>query len=236
MEPMDIDEREADPATLAFARLEGEMALMRRAVEHLAAEKAEIVIPDYSKTLGEMAKRLAAVAQGFNTIADQPAMRLAPEVLAARIEAAAQSARRTDQTALAEARERFDHGLQSMREIAGTAHAAREQRRRLVWAAGGGLLAGCLLWSFLPGAITRAMPDSWLLPERIATRMLGATSPWDAGIQLMQAGSPQAWTALVQAADMQRGNRETIDQCRKAAGKAGKPVRCPIEIEPPPRS
>ena len=118
---------------------------------------------------------------------------------------------------------------------AGTAHAAREQRRRLMWA-GSGLLASCLLWSFLRGAIARAMPDSLLLPERVATRMLGATSPWDAGIQLMQAGSPQAWTELVQAADMQHRNRETIDQCRKAAGKAAKPVRCPIEIEPPPRS
>ena len=227
---------EADPATQAFARLEGEMALVRRAVEHLAAEKADIVIPDYSKTLGEMTNRLAAVAQGFNTIADRPAMQFTPEGLAARIEAAAQGARRADQAVLAEARERFDHGLQSMREIAGTAHAAREQRRRLVWAAGGGLLAGCLLWSFLPGAITRAMPSSWLLPERIATRMLGATSPWEAGIRLMRADSPQAWAALVQAAEMQRSNRRAIDHCRKAAGKAAKPVRCPIEIEPPPRS
>ena len=33
-----------DPAAEAFARLEGEMALMRRAVQHLAAERAEIVL------------------------------------------------------------------------------------------------------------------------------------------------------------------------------------------------
>ena len=35
-----------DPAAEAFARLEGELALMRRAVQHLAAERADIVIPD----------------------------------------------------------------------------------------------------------------------------------------------------------------------------------------------
>ena len=32
---------EADPAAAAFSRLEREMALMRRAVEHLAAEKVD---------------------------------------------------------------------------------------------------------------------------------------------------------------------------------------------------
>lgn len=240
MEQTDTNGRElageADPATQAFARLEGEMALVRRAVEHLAAEKAEIVIPDYSRTLGEMTKRLGAVAQGLKTIAEKPAMQLTPEGLAARIEAAAQGARRADQTALAEAREGFDHGSRTIREIAGIAHAAREQHRRFVWASGGGLLAGILLWSLLPGAIARAMPGNWLLPERIATRMLGESSSWEAGTRLMQAGSPQAWAALVQAADVQRDNRKAIDQCRNAADQAAKSVRCPIEIRPAPRS
>ncbi|MCZ4341445.1 DUF6118 family protein [Sphingomonadaceae bacterium G21617-S1] len=236
MESTDIDDREptgeADPATQAFARLEGEMALVRRAVEHLAAEKAEIVVPDYSRTLGEMAKRLGAVLAGLDAVAEKPALQLTPEGLVARIEAAAQGARRADHTALAEARERFDLGSQAMREIAGKAHSSREQRRRLIWAADGGLLAGILLWSFLPGTIARAMPDSWLLPERIATRVLGAPSPWEAGTRLMSTGSPRAWSDLVQAADMQRDNREAIDLCHNAAGKAAKPVRCSIQIKP----
>ena len=45
-----------DPAAAAFTRLEGEVALVRRAVQQLAAEKAEIHIPDYSTTLGELSK------------------------------------------------------------------------------------------------------------------------------------------------------------------------------------
>lgn len=226
---------EVDPATEAFARLEGEMALMRRAVEHLAAEKGDIRIPDYTATLGEMAQRLGAIAQGMNSIANKPAMHLTPEGLAARIDTAAQDARRTDHDQLAEARKRFDQGAQDMRGMVGRAHAIAEQRRRLAWMGGGGLLTGILLWCFLPGTIARSMPESWRWPERMATRMLGERSPWDAGVRLMRAGNPEAWSVLVQAADMQHDNRETIADCRKVADRAGKRVRCTLEVKSPTR-
>ena len=75
------DEPDPDPATRAFTRLEGEMAMMRRAVEHLATEKSEIDIPDYSKTLGEMANRLVSIER-------QPAMQMTPEDFEARMTAA----------------------------------------------------------------------------------------------------------------------------------------------------
>lgn len=74
-------EAASDPAAEAFARLEGELALMRRAVQHLAAERADIVIPDYGTTLTDMAKRLGAISRGINTIADHPAMQLTPDSL-----------------------------------------------------------------------------------------------------------------------------------------------------------
>jgi hypothetical protein len=56
-----VPEAAGDPAAEAFARLEGELALMRRAVQHLAAERADIVIPDYGATLTDMAKRMGAI-------------------------------------------------------------------------------------------------------------------------------------------------------------------------------
>lgn len=68
-----------DPAAAAFTRLEGEIALMRRAVENLASEKANIDIPDYSDTLGEMAESLAAVADTLDTISAKPAMAMTPK-------------------------------------------------------------------------------------------------------------------------------------------------------------
>jgi hypothetical protein len=36
---------------------------MRRAVQHLAAERADIVIPDYGTTLTDMAKRMGAITR-----------------------------------------------------------------------------------------------------------------------------------------------------------------------------
>lgn len=223
---------EPDPATAAFARLADKVELLEAAITGLAVKRE--AVPDYSATLGEMAKRLGTVSQGLGVIADRPAMQLTPEGLAARIDIAAQAARRSDQATLADARERFDQGSRTMREITGTAQSVREQRRRLLRAAGGGLFAGILLWSLLPGAIARATPDDWRWPERIATRMLDAPTRWEAGIRLMRTAHPQAWQALIEAAETQRDNREAIGECRAEAVKARKAARCTILIEPTP--
>ena len=58
-----------DPAAAAFSRLEGEIALMRRAVENLTTEKANIEIPDYNPTLGEMAQHLDTATKTLAAIA-----------------------------------------------------------------------------------------------------------------------------------------------------------------------
>jgi hypothetical protein len=221
-----------DPAAEAFARLEGELALMRRAVQHLAAERADIVIPDYGTTLTDMAKRLGAISRGINAIAEHPAMQLTPDSLGARIEAVAESARRSDHDRIRQARTELDHATQDLRAITAQARTAGEQRQQLFQVAGGCVFAGIVLWSFLPGTIARTMPESWHWPERIATRMVGASSLWDAGARMMQAGDPQAWSALLHAADTQRDNREAIEACRKSAATSRQPVRCTVRIRP----
>lgn len=223
-------EAASDPAAEAFARLEGELALMRRAVQHLAAERADIVIPDYGTTLMDMAKRLGAISRGITTIADHPAMQLTPDSLGARIEAVAESARRSDHDRIRQARTDLNHAAQDMRAVTAQARTAGEQRQQLFQVAAGCVLAGIFLWSFLPGTIARAMPESWHWPERIATRMVGASSLWDAGARQMQAGDPQAWNALLHAADIQRDNREAIEACRKSASASRQPVRCTVRI------
>lgn len=220
----------SDPAAEAFARLEGELALMRRAVQHLAAERADIVIPDYGTTLTDMAKRLGAISRGINTIADHPAMQLTPDSLGTRIEAVAESARRSDHDRIRQARADMDHATRDLRSLTAQARTAGEQRQQLFQVAGGCVLAGIFLWSFLPGTIARTMPESWHWPERIATRMVGAPSIWDAGARMMQAGDPQAWNALLHAADIQRENREAIEACRKSATTSRQPVRCTVRI------
>lgn len=223
-------EAAGDPAAEAFARLECELALMRRAVQHLAAERADIVIPDYGTTLTDMAKRLGAISRGINTIADHPAMQLTPDSLGTRIEAVAEWARRSDHDRIRQARADMDHATRDLRSLTAQARTAGEQRQQLFQVAAGSVLAGIFLWSFLPGTIARAMPDSWNWPERIATRMVGASSLWDAGARMMQAGDPQAWSALLHAADIQRDNREAIEACRKSASASRKSVRCTVRI------
>src|SRR3546814_5190382 len=80
-------------------------------------------------------------------------------------------------------------------------------------------LLGILLYALLAGLIARAMPDSWQLPERMATRALAEPTLWDAGTHLMQRASPASWEGIVAAANLARDNRETIEACGAAAAK-----------------
>lgn len=92
------------------------------------------------------------------------------------------------------------------------------------------LATGILLWSILPGSIARAMPESWHWPERMAEKVLGESSQWDAGSRMMQSADPLAWHVLVAVADMQRDNRDKIEDCRKRANSSGKNVSCTLQI------
>lgn len=227
-----VPEVGGDPAAEAFARLQGELALMRRAVEHLSAERADIVIPDYGATLTDMVKRMGAISESLKGMAGHPAMQMTPDSIGNRIAAAAEAARRSDQDRISQARSDLNHAAQEMRSVTAHARTAAEQRQQLYHVAGGALLAGILLWTFLPGSVARAMPESWHWPERMAARLVGAISRWDAGARMMQSDSAEAWNALVQAADIQRDNRDAIDACRKTAATSQQPVRCSVKIRP----
>jgi hypothetical protein len=105
-----------------------------------------------------------------------------------------------------------------------------EQRKRLVWASSASVLAGCLWWLFLPGLVARRLPEGWHMPECMARHMVGEPTLWEAGARIMRADSPEAWQAIADAAEIRRDNREAIDICRQAAGKANHPVRCVIML------
>ena len=221
---------ESDPAAEAFARLEGELALMRRAVQHLAAERADIVVPDYGPTLTEMTKRLEEMVENLDCIEEHPAMQLSPDSFGRRIEAAADAARRGDQARINDAYNELRQAAQDMRGVTSQARASADQRRTVFQAVGGGVIVGILLWSFLPGTIARSVPESWHWPERMAAGMVGESSRWNAGTRLMQSESPQALNALERAADLLRDNREAIEVCQKSAANAKQPVRCTFRI------
>jgi len=221
-----------DPATAAFTRLESEVALVRRAVQQLAAEKSEIRIPDYTDTLGELSKHLGAAERTLSAIVAKPAMEMTPEEMARQIDRAARQARDATESEMQRAQVRFDNAAYELRGTISTLRATNEQRRHIIWAAGGGILAGCLLWSILPGAFARALPERWQLPERLAAHIVGAPTIWEGGVRLMQIGSPEAYRAISAAAVMRHDNKQKIAECELAAAKGNRPVRCAIKIEP----
>lgn len=226
-QPTDAD---IDPAAAAFTRLEEEMALMRRAVQQLAAERADIVIPDYGPTLKEMAKQLGAVGGYLKGMTAHPAMQLTPETIADRIAVAAQSARRADQDQIVQSRTELQQATRELRAITAGARAFAHQRAIVMRTAIASVLVGALIWSFLPGAIARALPDSWQLPERLAARMVGAPTVTEAGIRLIRSQDPQGWKAMQSGARLEVQNRQTLSSCKAKAEKSGAPVRCSVIV------
>jgi hypothetical protein len=223
-------DQDIDPAAAAFTRLEEEMALMRRAVQQLAAERADIVIPDYDPTLKEMAKQLGAVGGYLKGMAAHPAMQLTPETVADRIAVAAQSARRSDQDQIVHSRTELQHATRELRAITNTVRTSADQRAIVIRVGLASALVGALVWSFLPGAVARALPDSWHLPERMATRMLDAPSATEAGIRLIRSQNPGEWQAMQFGAQLEAKNREALSACKTKSEKTGAAVRCSVLV------
>jgi hypothetical protein len=219
---------EADPAAHAFARLAEKVDLLEAAIAGLAAKRE--TVPDYSETLGEIAALLQKMREAINTLARRPAMTLTLDTMAEQIAAAGKAARAADSAAIAQARDRIDKAAARMEYLESTVATARKQRRRLVWTAGGGLLAGMLLWSILPGVTLRAMPQSWHMPENMARHIIGEPTLWEAGTRLMQADSPQAWNAITEAVELARDNRGIIQKCRETTKNTHQPTRCTISV------
>jgi Family of unknown function (DUF6118) len=227
--PQPPDE-DIDPAAAAFTRLEEEMALMRRAVQQLAAERADIVIPDYDPTLKEMAKHLGTVGRYMKDLTAHPAMQLTPETVADRIGVAAQSARRADQDQIVQSRTELQHATRELRAIANTVRTSADQRAIVMQAAIASVMAGALLWSFLPGAVARALPNSWQLPERMAARLVDAPTVTEAGIRLIRSQNPEGWQAMQFGALLESQNRDALSACKAKAEKAGAPIPCSIMV------
>ncbi len=236
--PSNAPEPGPETAAEAFARLDdrvagldGRIALMVRAVEHMAAERLSIEIPDYNPTLEKTNAYLAAIHKRLKAIEDAPALDMTPEDMGARIASAAQQARKNDRTSIQKVQQSQAAVVQELRQIINKARTREQQRKYLWWGIGGGLFAGCLLWSILPGVILRILPQSWHMPENMARHIVGEATLWDAGSRLMRAGSPEAWDAIVETAEIRRANRDAIETCRKRSDKTKKPVRCTIQVD-----
>ena len=223
---------ESDPATEAFARLEGEMAMVRHTVQNMARERADIVIPDYTATLAQMADHLAQVSKTLSTIGNKPAIELTPEDIAVQIKRASLDILRDSSDLFRQGRKDLDLVTDRLAAIVGRVRAEAEQKRQTWRFAGMGLAAGILLWSILPGTIARAMPESWHWPERMARKAVGEPTIVEAGIRLIRSQNPAAWEELATAQRILSANRETIGQCIERARNLQRRVNCTIQVSP----
>lgn len=211
-------------------RLDGRMAVMARALEHIAIEKQSIEFPDYGPTLAKMNGYLATLTGQTKAIMDAPAMQLTPESMAERIDVAADAARATDKATIKKSLELHHQVHADQLRAVGVIRTKQKQRWHMLYCGGGAALAVSLLWLIYPGWAACIGPQSWLWPERVAQRTLGEPTRWDAGIRLMRGGNPDGWQAIVDAADLARENRDSISACQKAAAKARKPVSCTVRV------
>ena len=237
---MDDDIQEGGDPAEAFDRLraviEGqdrELALLRRAVEGLAAERAAIDMADYSETLGHLQQGVDGATGQLDHIgkmlAAAPVMAMTPEQMAQRIAAAGSAARREDQAALAKAGEDKARVMAELRAIAGSAWTRADQRNRQLWFGLGGVAIGILAWAILAGAVARAVPESWHWPEKMAARSLRMPM-WEGGQRMMHAASPDAFATILAGDRIITANREVLEACRKRANKTRDEIRCAIQL------
>lgn len=224
------DDHELDAAAEAFEGVRGELALMRRAVERLAAERAEVPeIPDYSETLGKMAKALNATMKDVGVLSKATEDNVAPRYVADRIVAAGGHARDEDRRMIATVSEKMDKATTALHGIGSYARRANEQRRALWQVGAGALLGGALLWAVMPGIVARELPKKWQVPEWMASRTL-RLHKWEAGQHLMQAAAPDAFANIAAGNRIVTANQKTLEACRKRANKAHEAVRCTVDV------
>ena len=223
-------EAEQDDPVAAFEQLRGEVALLRRAVEGLTAAREAIDIPDYEPTLARTEKVLGLLVQQTDAMRRSPAMAITPETMGSRLNASVVQAVSAARGEVQASKSALDGAALDLRRLAASVRSANEQKRWLWLVAGGGLFLGLLLYAMLAGPIARVMPESWHWPERMAVRLLGTGTVWEAGRHLMISASPQSWNEIAAAVTLFDDNRRAIEKCRDAAAKGEKTVRCTIKV------
>jgi len=152
-----VPEPNIDPAALAFEELRQEVALTRRAVAGLAAERAAIEIPDYSETLGKITQSSAATAKFLRALAERAILHATVQDWANAIEQATTPARQADRDALIRFHSQLHQVADDMAESLRKARTADNQRQWLLWTFGGALLAGMLLGVFAIAPFVRVL-------------------------------------------------------------------------------
>jgi hypothetical protein len=210
---------EADGAERAFAALRAEVAAQHRVLERMAAALAapdRQEMPDYSPTLGAIAKELKAVTARLGALEKMPALAVTPGHQAAALRLEIDKAGEEVRRGLGHSRAELAGAVSALRELIGAVRERRDQQQWL-WTVGGiGVMLGVLLWFLLPLVLPWGAGD-WLdaLP-------IGG-GPLQAGATLMQRADPATWERMVRLYRACPPNRAT-ELCEAAmAARTARP-------------
>jgi hypothetical protein len=230
------EEQGGDAAAEAFEELRAEVTLLRRAVERLAAERAEVPQPkDYDETLGRIAKAINKLAERMDVLAERPGISITPEGIARQIATAGSTTRADDQRTIAEARGALERTTAQLAGVVASARHGDQQNRWLTWFGIGGAALGMVIWAAFAGIVARAAPERWLWPERMAARTLRLDT-WESARRMAAISRPKQWNAMIRGGIIEQNNRETIERCRKVAVRERDTVPCTVRIAPEARS
>lgn len=227
-------DHEVDAATQAFDALGKEITELRQAIDALAPTIREGRAPDYSPTLGAIAKTLHAATLRIDAIAKHTGANLAPEIARREIARVYNEALRPARLELARSTREVLDAVHVVNGTVAKVRTGRAQRAWLMRVGAIGLVAGLVAFPLLVHPLARLFPASWSVPETIATSALGRQG-WDAGALLMQADSPAGWQRLTEADAVMRTGGEELRACQDAAVKTAKDQRCTILVKPPVR-
>lgn len=191
-------EIEAEPpadAAAAFEALRREVALLNVAIAGLAAER--VSAPDYSETLGEIAKGVSVVVGRVGKVLMSPALNVSPGEMARQIAAAGDEARRQDRSALQMAQKSLQRAAGDLRGWIDAARLASLQNLRLLQVGAVGVVFGCAVGVLTPAAITSVAPEAWAWPEKRAARIL-RRDLWSAGERMLSVADQRRWQTMTQ--------------------------------------
>lgn len=209
------------------AGLGREMMTIRKGVEAAFEEFEKFQQPtDYGPDLGRIVQQLAQVGERLQGVEQSPILRNGPQHYAAALERSGEGLVRTAAQQFQNESRDFQRAA---RELADHVASARDRRRQDWWLVGvgcAGIALGVLVTLFLP----RVLPGS--VDMAVAATVMNADR-WNAGISLMQSGSPGGWRGLVDASNLVRANQEALTVCAETAAKAKKDQRCAITVAVP---
>ncbi len=227
-----IEEEGLDDATRAFEGLRAEFTVLRRAVEAIEPVLRENQAPDYSPTLGALAKDLDAIASRIEAIETHTGATVPAEVARREIARVYDASLRPARGDLERATREVADAAHALQVALGRVRTREEQRAWIIRTAAIGAAVGLLAFPLLVFPIARLLPFG-SLPDGLAASALGEDH-WNAGMGLMSRADAEKWNGFVADYTMVRATDGELKTCFDAAQKAGKDQRCSITIRPVP--